>query len=55
MHGAHCLFLGPGVQRLFLGDVLMLDPLTLLDYPEVLDSEEVYIRVEGNMEEVGRK
>lgn len=34
-------------QKLFYNDVLMIDPLSLLDYPEVKSSEEIFIRVDG--------
>ena len=42
-------------QLLFLGDELMLDPLTLLDYPATQQSEEIYIRVDGPMEESAKE
>jgi len=34
-------------QRLYYNDVMMIDPLSLLDYPEVKSSNEVFVRVEG--------
>lgn len=40
-----------GDQRLWLDnhDQMMIDPLSLLDYPEAKGAEEIYIRVEGNL------
>lgn len=34
-------------QRLYLDDKLMLNPLSLLDYPEAKGEEEIFVRVEG--------
>ena len=41
-------------QQLYLNDKLLFDPLSLMDYPEIDCNEEIYVRVEGEMEE-GRK
>lgn len=40
-----------GDQMLWLDnhDQMMIDPLSLLDYPEAKGAEEIYIRVEGNL------
>ena len=40
-------------QALYLDDKLLIDPLSLLDYPEIDPREEVVIRVEGDMEDDG--
>lgn len=37
------------VQDLYLGSTLMMDPLCLLDYPEVEDAADVLIVVQGQM------
>lgn len=34
-------------QKLYLEDKLMLNPLSLLDYPEAKGEEEIFVRVEG--------
>lgn len=34
-------------QRLYLDDKVMLNPLSLLDYPEAKGEEEIFVRVEG--------
>ena len=49
-----------GEQSLFVNDKLLLDPMSLLDYPEFVDAvdgnaEEVFVRVEGEMGEELRK
>ena len=36
-------------SRLFIEDKLMIDPLSLLDYPESKGVDEIFIRVEGPM------
>ena len=33
----------------------MIDPLTLLDFPEIVPGEEVLIRVEGDMDDSAKK
>ena len=46
-------------QQLYLGDKLMLDPLTLLDYAEVANSaggsSEIFVKVEGVMGDGAKK
>ncbi|GMH71463.1 hypothetical protein TrVE_jg14434 [Triparma verrucosa] len=44
-------------QQLYLQDKLMFDPLSLMDFPEIVASrgEDVYIRVEGDLEGETRK
>ncbi|CAM9207345.1 unnamed protein product [Ectocarpus sp. 13 AM-2016] len=42
-------------QELYLGSVLMMDPMTLLDYPEVDGAGDVLIVVEGEMNEDTKK
>mmetsp|Transcript_26917 Transcript_26917/g.53907 ORF Transcript_26917/g.53907 Transcript_26917/m.53907 type:complete len:144 (+) Transcript_26917:37-468(+) len=34
-------------QRLYIEDKVMLNPLSLLDYPEAKGEEEIFVRVEG--------
>lgn len=36
-------------QKLYLGDQLMLDPLTLGDYPTIRPSRSVIVRVDGDL------
>lgn len=43
------------LQELYLGSVLMMDPMSLLDYPEVDGSEDVLISVIGEMSEESKK
>ena len=38
-------------QQLFLGTKKMIDPMTLLDYPEIVPGGETVVRVEGDMDE----
>ncbi len=44
-------------QRLYLegGVGPLLDPLTLLDYPQIDPREEILVRVEGEMDAAGAK
>lgn len=42
-------------QRLFLDTKPMLDPFSLLDYPEAKGMEEIYVRVEGSLPLSSRK
>jgi len=46
-----------GEQKLFLdtGFGPLLDPMSLLDYPQIDSRDEVVIRVEGEMEDGGAK
>ena len=49
-----------GLQSLYVEDKLLMDPMSLLDYPEFVDAvdgnaEEVFVRVEGEMGEELRK
>lgn len=50
-HCPSCIVL----QELYLGSVLMMDPMTLLDYPEVDGAGDVLIVVEGEMNEETKK
>lgn len=43
------------MQMLYLDDVLMMDPLSLLDYPEAKGSNELYVRVDGPMPSESKK
>lgn len=43
------------LQELYLGSVLMMDPMSLLDYPEVDGSEEILIAIVGEMSEETKK
>lgn len=43
------------VQEMYLGSVLMMDPMSLLDYPECDGTGEVLIVVEGDMSEEAKK
>lgn len=43
------------LQELYLGSVLMMDPMSLLDYPEVESGRDVLIVVEGEMGEESKK
>jgi hypothetical protein len=43
------------MQTLYLEDVLMMDPLSLLDYPEAKGSNELYVRVDGPMPSESKK
>lgn len=43
------------LQELYLGSVLMMDPMSLLDYPEVDGTGDVLIVVEGEMDEETKK
>ncbi len=36
-------------QRMYIDDKMMLDPLSLLDYPEAKGLSEIFIRVEGTL------
>ncbi|CAM9193124.1 unnamed protein product [Hapterophycus canaliculatus] len=42
-------------QQLFLGSILMMDPMSLLDYPAIDGKRDVLIVVEGEMCEESRK
>lgn len=44
-------------QSLYLSNKLMLDPLSLLDFKEIDPSsgDDVYVRVEGDIDSVSRK
>ena len=44
-------------QQLYVEDKLMFDPLSLMDFPEIVSGrdDDVYIRVEGEMESEARK
>jgi hypothetical protein len=42
-------------QRLFLDDQPMMDPLSLLDYPEAKGADELFVRVEGPMPSSSKK
>ena len=42
-------------QQLFIGETLLLDPLSLLDYPQINPSEDTYVRVEGEMADDAKK
>lgn len=42
-------------QTLFLEDKPMLDPLSLLDYPEAKGVDEIYILVKGDMPNESKK
>ena len=42
-------------QALFLEDKLMLDPLSLLDYPDAKFGNELFVRVEGNLPAESKK
>eukprot|EP00752_Nemacystus_decipiens_P010804 g9610.t1 len=42
-------------QELYLGSVLMMDPMSLLDYPEISSGGDVLIVVEGEMSEETKK
>jgi hypothetical protein len=34
-------------QTMYMGDKLLMDPMSLLDYPEAKSSDELFVRVEG--------
>lgn len=34
-------------QTMYMGDQLLMDPMSLLDYPEAKSSDELFVRVEG--------
>jgi hypothetical protein len=34
-------------QTMFMGDQLLMDPMSLLDYPEAKSCDELFVRVEG--------
>ena len=40
---------------LFIEDKLMLDPLSLLDYPEAKGVDEIYILIKGDMPRESKK
>lgn len=42
-------------QDLYLDDQRMMDPLSLLDFPDVKGVEELYVRVEGPMSSGAKK
>lgn len=42
-------------QELYLDSKLMMDPTSLLDYPQVDGAREFFISVEGDMIEEGKK
>ena len=42
-------------QTLFLEDKPMLDPLSLLDYPEAKGVDEIYIMIKGDMPRESKK
>lgn len=42
-------------QKLFLEDELMMDPYSLLDFPEAKGVDEIFIRVEGQFEKEFKK
>jgi hypothetical protein len=42
-------------QTLFIEDKLMLDPLSLLDYPEAKGVDEIYILIKGDMPRESKK
>lgn len=42
-------------QELFLEDRLMMNPLSLLDFPEAKGVDELYVRVEGPMPACAKK
>ncbi|CAN0361095.1 unnamed protein product, partial [Laminaria digitata] len=42
-------------QELYLGSTLMMDPMSLLDYPGVDGTGDVFIVVEGDMAEEAKK
>ena len=42
-------------QQLFLGTKKMIDPMTLLDYPEIVPGGETVVRVEGDMDDSAKK
>ena len=35
------------MSQLYLGETLMLNPLTLSDYPEITPARDVFLRVDG--------
>ena len=43
------------VQSLYLDDKLMLDPLSLSDYPQITPSKDCFIRVDGEVPEQATK
>lgn len=43
------------MQELYLGSVLLMDPMSLLDYPEIDSGGDVLIVVEGEMSEETKK
>ena len=42
-------------QELFLDDVPMMNPLSLLDFPGASDAEELFVRVEGALPTSAKK
>ena len=42
-------------SKLFIDDKLLLDPMQLADYIDSDSKDDIYVRVEGEMEDVGRK
>lgn len=42
-------------QDLYLEDQRLMDPLSLLDYPDVKGVDELYVRVEGPMASGAKK
>ena len=42
-------------SKLFIEDKLLLDPMQLADYIDSDSKDDIYVRVEGEMEDVGRK
>mmetsp|Transcript_14283 Transcript_14283/g.26748 ORF Transcript_14283/g.26748 Transcript_14283/m.26748 type:complete len:154 (-) Transcript_14283:318-779(-) len=42
-------------QTMFMGDQLLMDPMSLLDYPEAKSCDELYVRVEGVLPTSSRK
>ena len=42
-------------QQLYIDDKVMMNPLSLLDYPEAKGQQEIYIRVEGSLPAESKK
>ena len=42
-------------QTMYMGDQLLMDPMSLLDYPEAKSSDELFVRVEGVLPSESKK
>ena len=42
-------------QTMYMGDQLLMDPMSLLDYPEAKSADELFVRVEGTLPSGSKK